>query len=352
MHAERAPCRLCGSGRTRSLGAIAASDYFAGRVLERPLGGTRLWECADCGSMFRHPILTAQQYLELYAVGAADQWGGSQSREDLRTIRSIVSSAAIRTALDVGCGTGDFLGSLPDSIAKYGIEPSPAAVQAAKRGVSIVSADLEHCAADTLFDAVTIIDVIEHVPDPEAFLRQAYAHVSPGGLLIVSTGDPETFLWRRCLRARFWYVSFPEHISFPAKTFFARWCQRTGAVLAARRRVRYQKLTAMHRLAGWAMQFVYGASPAAFSLAGRLLLRRGHTCGSQPRRLFSPGVPGAFVDHQIVVLRKPTLGADTAGSGAEEKIGLDGTHGLTAGQVGNAHQREASRQQPGHDIGR
>jgi SAM-dependent methyltransferase len=299
-------CRLCGSVFTEDQGVIPDSDYFAGQVLANPLAGGRLWGCTDCRSMFRHPVLPLQQYLSLYQSGAPDQWSGGEHREDLRIIRSIVAEARSGSALDVGCGTGDFLASLPATVAKFAVEPSAAALVASNRGIEIVAKELDHCSADGRFDVVTIIDLIEHIPEPDSFLQRAYTHVSPGGMLIVSTGDPETFFWRRLLRSRFWYVSFPEHVSFPALGFFQRWCARTGAVLAERHEMRYQRMGLAHLVLGLTIQSAFFASPRAFSWAGRLMdaLR----AQDRPRRrAFAPGIPGTYVDHQIVVMRKPAV---------------------------------------------
>jgi SAM-dependent methyltransferase len=254
--------------------------------------------------MFRHPILTAKEYLSLYQCGAPDQWSGGEQREDLRIIRSIVEAGRIGSALDVGCGSGDFLASLPGSIAKFGIEPSGAAALASRRGISVVARELHECSAERRFDVVTSIDVIEHIPEPDTFLTQAFRHVAPGGMLIVSTGDPDTFVWRRGLKARFWYASFPEHVSFPAAGFFYSWCAKTGAVLAARHATRYQTMRLPQRALGITIQTAFFASPRAFSWLGRSIdsLR---SAGKPRRRTFSPGIPGTFVDHQIIVVRKP-----------------------------------------------
>ncbi len=303
MASECPACRLCGWRSTQDQGAIPDSDYFAGCVLERSLPGGRLWSCARCRSAFRHPILSQAEYLSLYRSGAPEHWSGSESREDLRIIRSIVSAARVDSTLDVGCGSGDFLASLPPHIAKSGIEPSPAAALARDRGIEIVARDLDTWATERRFDVITLIDVVEHVPDPGGFMARAYAHLRPGGVVIVSTGDPQAFAWR-LLKSRFWYVSFPEHISFPAGAFFEQWCARTGALMKARHVTRYRTTSLPQLSLGLAIQGVFFASPRAFNWAGRLLgLNRAP--GQRPRRGFSPGIPGTFLDHQIVLIGKP-----------------------------------------------
>jgi SAM-dependent methyltransferase len=265
--------------------------------------------------MFRHPILSAAEYLSLYRSGAPEQWSageqraehwsGAEDREDLRIIRSMLGAARVSRVLDVGCGSGEFLASLPPGVAKFGIEPSAAAEVASRRGIEILARQLEECPAESRFDAVTIIDVIEHVPEPDALLTRAYAQLDAGGLLIVSTGDPDSRLWRRFFKARFWYVTFPEHITFPSLAFFRAWCTGTGALLLERRVTRYQRAGIARRVLGAAIQATYFASPTTFNWLGRSL-HGAAAPGKAQRRTFSPGVPGTFRDHQILALRKPT----------------------------------------------
>lgn len=303
MGTEPLRCRLCGSVSTKPLGVLPAGDFFAGRVLATLLEGGRLWHCAGCGSMFRHPVLPAAGYLSLYEGGAPDQWSGAERREDLRIIRSILVEKKVGSVLDVGCGTGEFLASLPAGIARFGIEPSGAAAAARSRGVEVLAGELAAWRGSGQFDAVTLIDVIEHIPEPKVFLAEAYLRVAPLGLLIVSTGNPEAFVWRRLLGARFWYAAFPEHVSFPGQGFFQQWCREAGATLVQRLKTRYQRLRPAHMALGLAMQAAFFVSPHAFNLAGRAIY--GHRRGWEHRRTFAPAMPGTFVDHQIVVISKP-----------------------------------------------
>jgi SAM-dependent methyltransferase len=298
-------CRLCGSDDVTDLGAIPDSDYFAGRVLLEPLAGGRLIRCSACHSMFRHPILSASKYLELYEYGNPTQWSGGADRQDLSIVRSeILANPGLSKILDVGCGTGDLLFSLPKHFQKFGIEPSTAAGHAELRGIKIVARQIDNLPAHARFNVVTMIDVIEHVVDPTSLLIQAYAHLEPGGKIIISTGDPDCSIWRQTFKSRFWYASFPEHITFPSVGFCQNWCEKHQAVMNKKLVTRYHMLSGWRMALNFLMQAAFFVSPVAFSWVGRVAVRL--QASPTPRRqTFSPGVPGLFVDHHILVIEKP-----------------------------------------------
>jgi SAM-dependent methyltransferase len=296
-------CRLCGGSRVECLGGIPASDYFAGRVLRQPIAGGQLWRCASCDSLFRHPILSSAEYHGLYESGASGQWSGDSERQDLQVVRSLVLAHPGSRVLDVGCGTGDFLASLPATVSKFGIEPAAEAGSEARRRGSCIARSFEELPADARFDVITIIDVIEHVTDPALFLDQAYARLAAGGLIVISTGDPHNRLWRDVFRSRFWYSSFPEHIVFPSRQFYDRWAASHGAETAMTLSTRYRTLPLWKSALFLVIQAVYLASPGLLNLVGRSFGRVRRL--PEPRRQhFSPGVSGLFVDHWVVGIRR------------------------------------------------
>jgi len=255
--------------------------------------------------MFRHPVLRNSAYLDLYADGAADEWSADGGRQDLAIIRGIIAQK-VRPGgvLDVGCGAGDFLMSLPAELTKYGVEPSVAAAAAArKRGVSIPAPTLAQLSPQAGFDVITMIDVIEHVANPGELLDQAVPHLAPGGSLIIATGDAGNVLWRQVFRSRYWYSSFPEHITFPSLRYFHIWHESRGLQAPTAVRLKYRRIPLWQAALYFGSQLAYLVSPWLLNRVGRGIewLRR---TPHPRRRFFSPGAPGVFTDHQIVMIQR------------------------------------------------
>ena len=98
--------------------------------------------------------------------------------------------------LDVGCGAGILTEPLARMGANVvGIDPSDEIVAAARLHAAAgdLSIDYRASTAEALaeagerFDAVTALEVVEHVTDVGLFVTTCAALVKPGGLLIVST---------------------------------------------------------------------------------------------------------------------------------------------------------------------
>ncbi len=68
------------------------------------------------------------------------------------------------------------------------------------------------CAGDT-FDAVTLWDVLEHLPEPHAALAEIARILRPGGRLVLTTGDVGS-LAARLSGSRWHLYTIPEHLFF------------------------------------------------------------------------------------------------------------------------------------------
>jgi 2-polyprenyl-6-hydroxyphenyl methylase/3-demethylubiquinone-9 3-methyltransferase len=154
------------------------------------------------------------QEVEKFSQKSAEWWNESGPYKPLHKlnitrisyIKNILGSHFKRTfgneiplkdinVLDVGCGGGlisEPLCRLGASVT--GIDPSPENIKVAKEhannfllDVQYNSCLIEHLDDRKTYDAVLSLEVLEHVPNPEQFVRTCFEKVSPGGILILST---------------------------------------------------------------------------------------------------------------------------------------------------------------------
>src|SRR5665809_167840 len=110
--------------------------------------------------------------------------------------KAAAASLAGLSVLDIGCGGGIVCEPLARLGAEVtGIDPAPENIEAAKAhaegarvNVAYRAATAEELAATGgTFDAVLVLEVVEHVPDVPVFLKSVAPLVKPGGILLLST---------------------------------------------------------------------------------------------------------------------------------------------------------------------
>jgi 2-polyprenyl-6-hydroxyphenyl methylase/3-demethylubiquinone-9 3-methyltransferase len=117
------------------------------------------------------------------------------------------ASLAGKTVLDVGCGGGILSESMAGlGAAVTGIDLSDKALQVAKLHLleSGKQVDYRKIAVEALaselpghFDAVTCMEMLEHVPDPQSVISACAKLVKPGGWIFFSTlnRNPKSYLF-------------------------------------------------------------------------------------------------------------------------------------------------------------
>lgn len=103
-----------------------------------------------------------------------------------------------RRILDVGCGAGLFFDALQRFGHVEGIESDPAAVEMAGRWKPRIFRGVLDGSfrPDEPYDAILMLDVLEHLTEPEELLRHARALLKPGGRILI-TVPAFNWLWTR-----------------------------------------------------------------------------------------------------------------------------------------------------------
>jgi SAM-dependent methyltransferase len=123
---------------------------------------------------------------QIRAEAAAEGWW-SRGRADV-VLSLLPSPDGRRRVLDVGSGWGAVTSRLGDWGEVIGVEPSEVARREAEgRGVRVIEGTAEALPVeDGGFDLVISSDVIEHLPDDAAALREIVRVLRPGGLALIT----------------------------------------------------------------------------------------------------------------------------------------------------------------------
>jgi 2-polyprenyl-3-methyl-5-hydroxy-6-metoxy-1,4-benzoquinol methylase len=165
----------------------------------------RIVQCRLCGLVYTDPRRPAGAIWRDYENVVDERY--LQEREgrvatfhrNIRPLEAMVTSHDGQRLLDVGAHVGVFV-----EVARergwdaWGLEPSRWAVEVGRaRGLNMIQGGLCDAELDSdTFDAVTMWDVVEHLLDPLAELREAARALKPGGLLLAHTINIDSFFAR------------------------------------------------------------------------------------------------------------------------------------------------------------
>lgn len=133
---------------------------------------------------------------------------------DLRERFLPYNSCNTRLIVDLGCGRGDYLKRMKDlGWNVLGIEPDPVSAQLAKKnGIDIFNGPLDKTGlADESADQITMQHVIEHLPNPIAYISECHRILKKGGRLVIYTPNLDS-LGHRMFRESWLHLDPPRHL--------------------------------------------------------------------------------------------------------------------------------------------
>ena len=261
----RRVCPVCGNIGARVVESSEQSDY-------------RVLRCLACSFTFVWPQPEQIKLAENYSAEYYEPWIGKQSRARQGMWKkrlSLLDSFAGRkgSLLDAGCGEGSFLtAAKKEGWQVTGTEISAFACEKAEQtGIKAWRGQLQELGLkEKSFDAITAWHVLEHVPEPMAFLKEARRLVREDGVFILAVPNLD------CLPLRWAYRLFKGkrlvlfdpgnrelHLSFFSK--------QTITLALARAGFRVESVTADHGIIDPARSCVDMFAGLVSAFSGRML---------------------------------------------------------------------------------
>lgn len=208
--------------------------------------------------------------LQKFAALAHRWWDPSSEFKPLHDINPLrldyidrVAALSGKQVLDVGCGGGILSESMARRGARVtGIDLGEKALKVAQlhRLESGVEVEYRMVAAETLaeerpesYDVVTCMEMLEHVPDPQAIVEACARLVKPGGQIFFSTlnRNPKSYLFA-VIGAEYLLRLLPagthEYGKFIKPSELSSWCRNAALDVAGMAGMSYNPLTRRYAL--------------------------------------------------------------------------------------------------------
>lgn len=220
-------CPLCG-GKTKALFTATDENH---RVSQTPYD---YLNCEACHGIFLDNLpsdLGRYYQREYYAIPSLEQLQkvADKDRSKIDTVLRFVSGGRL---LEIGPAFGVFAwqakqaGFVVDVIE---MDTRCCEYLRGALGVNVTQSDNPPAAMQVLaqHDVIAIWHVLEHLPDPLAFLRVAAANLKPGGVLVVAMPNPDA--WQFKLMGRRWpHLDAPRHLTLIPKAWMTQQAAEFG----------------------------------------------------------------------------------------------------------------------------
>ena len=195
-------CFLCGSTRTKPRDRLTPREleliWFHLGVKFSPeaasvlngISGVELLDCRQCGFRYFHPTLPGNGAFYADLQRQIRDYYPATCAAFARAL-GVARREKILEVMDLGCGAGYFLDAArTEGLTTHGLDLNPQAVADGRaRGHEVqccTAAAFASTRPERRFALVTSFEVMEHVPDPVPFFRDAAALVAPGGYLAIA----------------------------------------------------------------------------------------------------------------------------------------------------------------------
>jgi len=151
----------------------------------------KIVKCKNCGLFYRNPRLRENINREFYSYKYYEEIFSARINIFKNILNRLQKETVTgtRNLLDVGCGQGHFLKLAKDlGWQVEGVELAQSACRFARDrfGIEIKNKDLKGADfPEDYFDAITLLNVLDHLLDPLGTLKEIYRILKPKGILVI-----------------------------------------------------------------------------------------------------------------------------------------------------------------------
>lgn len=207
MNIELVKCELCGSDDFVTLWDKGVRDSegklqsLVVRDEEGNIVNGRNVICKKCGLVYVNPRMDKASLTEFYKDEYRKSYKPDRSSEAghamnaVQVLQRVVKDPYGKHFLDIGCSSGRLLAALRELGFPEGVESN---VENANIGIAeglvIHKTDFESYKPTAKFDVVTILNTLEHMPNPVEILKKIRSIMEPDGICLVCVPNIQNML--------------------------------------------------------------------------------------------------------------------------------------------------------------
>lgn len=189
-------CNFCGTPTPetvladRMIRSLPENQSFGGKL--------KIVECSQCGLRYLNPTPDVRDLHHIYSYDVyEDSTNNNPVLMEHFFDKLRRHSPGLKKVLEIGCGTGDFLAWLQSKgLEVSGVEFAESANRVKYDGPLFVGRMEDINLEDASYDAILLLNVIEHLSDPQVVLRKIRRALKPGGILLLRHPNSDLFFFR------------------------------------------------------------------------------------------------------------------------------------------------------------
>ena len=170
-------CPICKEDNTKLLLSLEKFQFFSDSTIPKQVDINEK-QCKSCGAIYLNPCYSNEGFSVLFEE-AGMSYGSSEGRpfEQVEWLNNYELLEDGYKILDIGCGVGDFLISLPLNIKKVGVDIDNASIEKAREknnDIEFICSGFDDFTYDGDIDVITMYHVLEHLANPLETLQNLY----------------------------------------------------------------------------------------------------------------------------------------------------------------------------------